>query len=353
MEYKLPALAQRNISQQQKSRMNNGVYNSLYGISQISTTMRKMNNNRNLNASVDAIFNASTENSKTERSDELLRLNIKKRLKENNKALRSLNTHDIPGAFNPTREVKHPPNIMSIDDIEGAKPSRFRHRKWDQKKVTINAKYDNLFDQFGNRREELLNSEERIIDPLASSKERRKAQLNVNWHTESDYVPVFNRELRPSRRQFRGIYKNKSNVEFKWKEKENNIDHYKSVDSSLNLQVKQATENLSQSNIDSPKISNIKEIKREIPIEAIIDNSHKETLISLQSPRLSISIPTLNSQPKIFEIQRPQNYLGNIQTLNSRARRGYHINGIITFTNFYRFIITSVKSKVAILTSIQ
>ena len=130
-----------------------------------------------------------------------------KRIKENCRSLRSLNTHDIPGAYSNSKEIAHPTNIMSTDDIEGAKPSRFRHRKWDRKKIIIDAKYNNWFDEFGNRREESPPSQERKVDPLAGSKERRKTELSGNKFKESDYSPVFIKEWRPSRRHFKGVYK--------------------------------------------------------------------------------------------------------------------------------------------------
>lgn len=101
---------------------------------------------------------------------------------------------------------------MTIDDIEGARPSVFRHRKFDRKEIHTNAKYDNMFDQFGTRRKENEKVSNTKIDPLAGSKERRKDQLSFQKHSESDYEPRLFTGLSISRRLYRGIYKNQSNV---------------------------------------------------------------------------------------------------------------------------------------------
>ena len=77
----------------------------------------------------------------------------------------------------------------------------------DRRKVDTNAKYDNLFDQFGNRKDQSKIHKNYILDPLASSKERRKDKLNITKQNESDFSPIVFNNLRPSRRLYKGVYK--------------------------------------------------------------------------------------------------------------------------------------------------
>lgn len=140
---------------------------------------------------------------------------------KNIKILRSLNTNDIEGASVHTKVIAYPKNIMGVEDIPGAKPSRFKHRWFDKKQVATNAKYDHMFDEFGNRKHDYSLNIDSKVDPLAGSRERRKDHLKRVDHEEADFKPVNLYNFRLSRRFFKGVSKNKSNVELKWREKIN------------------------------------------------------------------------------------------------------------------------------------
>ena len=62
------------------------------------------------------------------------------------------------------------------------------------------------------------------VDPLAGSRERRKDKLLRKDHEEQDFQPAINlTNFRLSRRFYKGINKNKSNVELLWREKLHNL----------------------------------------------------------------------------------------------------------------------------------
>ncbi|CAI2374635.1 unnamed protein product [Moneuplotes crassus] len=133
-------------------------------------------------------------------------------IKRTNEILRSLKTDDIPGAFRKKINIQNPKDIMTIDDIPGAKPSKFRHRGFDKKKLINNAKYKNIFDKFGSRKLENTINISGIRDPLAASRERRKNMFKLSKMSDSAYAPRNLGCLRLSRRYYKGISKNQSHM---------------------------------------------------------------------------------------------------------------------------------------------
>ena len=77
----------------------------------------------------------------------------------------------------------------------------------DRRIIDTNAKYDNLFDRFGNRIDNLITERNNKPDPLAGSKERRKNRLKIVEQQDTDYSPMLIRDSMPSRRLYKGVYK--------------------------------------------------------------------------------------------------------------------------------------------------
>jgi len=126
---------------------------------------------------------------------------------------RSIGTRDIPGAFTHTRSVHNPHDIMSTEDIDGSKPSRFRHRGFDRKDALPNAKYSGLFDSTGKRiGVNELEKHHGHTDPLAPSQLRKKEQFIRKEPVNEDYIPISLKNLRLSRRNYCGVRKNQSNM---------------------------------------------------------------------------------------------------------------------------------------------
>ncbi|CAI2374018.1 unnamed protein product [Moneuplotes crassus] len=182
------------------------------------------------------------------------RLSLKKHsvdLSSFNKSLnrtvaRSLKTDDIPGAVKKQVNVQNPKDIMTTNDIPGSRPSKFRHRIFNQKKPITNAKYKNTFDEFGSRKLEnryLYIEVSKKGDPLAGSKERRKNMLSIPKMSDSTYMPRKLGNLRLDRRYYNGIYKNKSNVGEVLREARNEINHSLMTNHSMNLSMHQSPRN--------------------------------------------------------------------------------------------------------------
>mmetsp|Transcript_29271 Transcript_29271/g.25884 ORF Transcript_29271/g.25884 Transcript_29271/m.25884 type:complete len:176 (-) Transcript_29271:105-632(-) len=169
--------------------------------------------------------------------------------------LRSLKTDDIPGAHKRERNIQQPHNSMTIDDIDGARPSVFRHRWFDKKKININAKYNHIFDQFGNRKLEITPRIDSTGDPLASSKERRKSK-QPSIITDSVYKPKQLGGVRLSRRYYNGLYKNRSNVGEILREARNEVNQTLNQNHSMNLTVDPS---LASPSCDSPSHLNTSE----------------------------------------------------------------------------------------------
>ena len=241
--------------------------------------------------------------------------------------LRSLNTTDIEGAKAVNRPIKSPKNIMGVGDIVGTKPSRFKHRWFDKKQVESSAKYDHMFDEYGNRKTDHTVSVDSKIDPLAGSRERRKDQLqNIVGHEKTDFKPVNLNNFRLNRRFYKGFHKNNSNLELKWREKfknqvsnRNMQSHHKSIDipqprkSIIELKDSDYKSKISSSEFDlgqySPSssqntINNVKnrqilnEKLRRIP-ETII-GSHSPSNIDILKPKQNIIISNkhIDASPK-------------------------------------------------------
>ena len=149
--------------------------------------------------------------------------------------MRSLQTDDIPGAFKREKNIQNPTNIMTIDDIDGARPSKFQHRGYDKIKAITNAKYSHVFDQFGNRKLEFTKKLKFKSDPFASSKERRKQQLKIPKIQESAYIPRNLGNFRLNKRHYNGLSKNHSNVGEILREARSEVNKSLIQNNSLNL----------------------------------------------------------------------------------------------------------------------